>query len=74
MDQMTSALGKRGHLLVCLRPIALFSMHLMLTLIQDVFMHSIFPVDFPQALLCQPAEVQGYVEIPSHIALWGLDR
>jgi L-arabinokinase len=25
------------------------------------------------ALLCQPAEVQGTVPIPSHIRLWGVD-
>ncbi len=25
------------------------------------------------ALLCQPAEVQGCVELPPHVAVWGVD-
>ncbi len=40
MDQMTSALGRAGHLL---------------------------------ALLCQPAEVRGFVPLPPGLGLWGID-
>eukprot|EP00873_Tetraselmis_striata_P044860 jgi/Tetstr1/465124/TSEL_009847.t1 len=40
MDQMTSALGRAGHLML---------------------------------LQCQPAEVQGFLPLPPHVAVWGLD-